>query len=106
MHMKDDFSKPGYLNLPIHVLSALSCVQPFVTPWTVACEAPLSMGFSGQKYRSGLPFPSPGDLPNPGIKPRSSELPDSLPSEPLGKPLHFSIYFSKMDKVNFIYKLF
>ena len=39
------------------------------TPWTVACQAPLSMGFSRQEYYSGLPFPSPGDLPNPGIKP-------------------------------------
>ena len=41
------------------------------TPWTVAHQAPLSMGFSRQEYRSGLPLPSPGDLPNPGIKPRS-----------------------------------
>ena len=41
----------------------------FVTPWTVARQAPLSMGFSRQEYWSGLPFPSPGDLPNPGIKP-------------------------------------
>ena len=41
------------------------------TPWTVACQAPLSMGFSRQEYWSGLPFPSPGDLPNPGIKPKS-----------------------------------
>ena len=40
----------------------------FATPWTVACQAPLSMGFSRQEYWSGLPFPSPGDLPNPGIK--------------------------------------
>ena len=39
------------------------------TPWTVACQAPLSVGFSRQEYCSGLPFPSPGDLPNPGIKP-------------------------------------
>ena len=39
-----------------------------MTPWTVACQAPLSMGLSRQKYWSGLPFPSPGDLPDPGIK--------------------------------------
>ena len=45
-----------------------------VTPWTVACQAPLSMGFSRQEYWSGLPFPSPGDLPDPGIKSRSPAL--------------------------------
>ena len=57
------------------------------TPWTVAYQAPLSMGFSRQKYWSGLPFPSPGDLPNPGIKPGSPALQaDALPSEPPGKP--------------------
>ena len=44
------------------------------TPWTVARQAPLSMGFPRQKYWSGLPFPPPGDLPNPGIKPRSYAL--------------------------------
>ena len=58
-----------------------------VTPWTAARQAPLSMGFSRQEYWSGLPCPSPGDLPNPGIKPRSHALQaDSLPSEPPGKP--------------------
>ena len=46
-------------------------VQLFATPWTVAHQAPLSMGFSRQEYWSGLPFPPPGDLPNPGIKPAS-----------------------------------
>ena len=52
------------------------------TPWTVACRAPLSMGFSRQEYWSGLPFPSSGDLPNPGIKPRSPALQtDSLLTE-------------------------
>ena len=56
-------------------------------PWTAACQAPLSMGFSRQEYWTGLPFPSPGDLPDPGIKPRSPILQaDSLLSEPLGKP--------------------
>ena len=59
----------------------------FATPWTVAYQTPWSMGFSRQEYWSGLPFPSPGDLPNPGIKPRSPALQtDPLPSEPLGKP--------------------
>ena len=46
----------------------------FVTQWTVACQAPLSMGFPRQEYWSGLPFPSPGDLPDPGIKPASAAL--------------------------------
>ena len=63
------------------------CVQLFATPLTVACQAPLSMGFSRQEYWSGLPFPSPGDLPNPGIAPWSPALQsDSLPSELPGKP--------------------
>ena len=57
-----------------------------MTPWTVADQALPSMGFSRQEYWSGLPFPSPGDLPNPGIEPRSPALQaDSLPSEPQGK---------------------
>ena len=65
-----------------------SVVSIFVTPWTVACQAPLSTGFSRQEYWSGLPFPSPGELPDPGIKPGFPALQaDSLPSEPSGKPL-------------------
>ena len=60
----------------------------FVTTWTVADQAPPSMGFSRQEYCNGLPFSSPGDLPNPGIKPKSPALQaDALPSEPPGKPL-------------------
>ena len=54
-------------------LVAKSCLT-LVTPWTVACQAPLSMGFSRQEYWSGLPFPSPGDLPDPGIEPASPAL--------------------------------
>ena len=54
-------------------LVARSCLTP-VTPRTVACQAPLSMGFSMQEYWSGLPFPSPRDLPNPGIEPGSPAL--------------------------------
>ena len=50
---------------------SLSCVRLFVTPWTIAPQAPLSMGFSRQEYWSGLPLPSPRDLPDPGIKARS-----------------------------------
>ena len=68
-------------------VKSLSHVQLFGTPWTVAHQAPLSMGFSRQEYWSGLPFPSPGDLPDPGIKPGSPALQaDSLPSEPPEKP--------------------
>ena len=55
-------------------VKSLSRVQLFVTPWTVAYQDPLSMGFSRQEYWSGLPFPSPGDLPDPGIEPRSPSL--------------------------------
>ena len=65
----------------------LSHVRLFATPWTAACQAPLSMGFSRQEYWSELPFPPPQDLPNPGIEPRSPALQaDALPSEPPGKP--------------------
>ena len=52
-------------------VKSLSHVQLFATPWTVAYQASLSMGFSRQEYWSGLPFPSPGDLPDPGIEPGS-----------------------------------
>ena len=66
----------------------LSRVRLFVIPWTVVYQASLSMGFSRQEYWSGLPFSSPGDLPDPGIEPRSSALQaDTLPSEPPGKPI-------------------
>ena len=64
----------------------LSRVRLFVTIWTVAYQAPPSMGFSRQEYWSGVPFPSPGDLPDPGIEPGSPALQaDALPSEPPGK---------------------
>ena len=65
----------------------LSRVRLFATPWTVACQSALSMGFSRQEYWRGLSFPSPGNLPNPGIEPRSPKLQaDALPSEPPEKP--------------------
>ena len=68
---------------------SLSGVRRFATPWTVAYQAPPSMGFPRQECCSGLPFPSPGDLPNPGIEPRSPALQaDVLPSEPPGKHMH------------------
>ena len=69
-------------------MKSLSHVQLFAAPWTVAHQAPPSMGFSRQEYWSGLPFPSPGDLPDPGIEPRSPALQvDALTSEPPGKPI-------------------
>ena len=69
------------------VCQLLSCVPLFATPQAVARQAPLSMEFSRHKYCSGLPFPSPGDRPNPGIEPKSPALQaDSLPSELPGKP--------------------
>ena len=55
-------------------VKSLSQVQLFATPWTAAYQAPPSMGFSMQEYWSGFPFPSPGDLPDPGIEPQSSTL--------------------------------
>ena len=74
-------------SLPLYVKS-LSRVQLCVTPWTISSQAPLAMGFPRQEYWSGLPFPPPGDLPHPGIKPRSAALQaDSLSSEPPGKLL-------------------
>ena len=69
-------------------MKSLSHVQLFATPWTVAYQAPLSMEFSRQEYGSGLPFPSPGDLPNPGIEPGCPALwADALPSEPPGNQI-------------------
>ena len=68
----------------------LRLVQHFVTPWTVACQAPLSMGFLRKEYWSGLPFPPPGDVPDPGIKPTSPVSPaltrGFFTTEPSGKP--------------------
>ena len=67
-------------------VKSLSHVQLFATPWTVAYQAPPSVGFSKQEYWSGLPFPSAGDLPNPRMEPGSPALQaDALPSESPGK---------------------
>ena len=84
-----------------------SCVLLFVTPWTVACQAPLSMGFPRQEYWDGLPFPSPEDLPNPGIKPTSPAL---VEADGKGQFLvgtmiqkyNFSVYFQR--KWNWVLK--
>ena len=71
----------------------LSRVRLFVTPWTVAYQAPPSMGFSRKEYWSGLSFPSPGDLPDRGIEPGCPAFQaDALTSEPPGKPIYMYIY--------------
>ena len=75
----------------------LSHIRLFAMPWTVACQAPLSMGFSQARILGGLPYPSPGDLPDPGIEPGSPALQvDFLPSEPPGNPS-----FSKGNEINY-----
>ena len=86
--------KPNiYLCLCVCVYMLLSCVQLFATPWTVAFQAPLSMEYcSGQEYWSGLPFPTPEDLPNPRIKPASLVSPafagGFFTAMPLGNPIY------------------
>ena len=85
----------------LYELKSLSRVRLFVTPWTVAHQAPPSMEFSSQEYWSGFPFPSPGDLPDPGIEPGSPTLQaEALPSEPPRNPwwLYESLCFMKLDK--------
>ena len=74
----------------VHMHATLSCVWLFATSWTVACQAPLSMGFPRLEYWGGLPFPTPGDLPDPGIEPTSLVSPAQAGrffiTMPLGKP--------------------
>ena len=88
------------------VLSHFSHVWRFATPWTVACQAPLSMGFSRQEYWNGLPCPPPGDLPNPGIKPVSPTSPALagrfFTPEPPGKQQvqSLSIYSDSHNRVS------
>ena len=73
-------------------VKSLNHVRLFATPWTIAYQAPLSVGFSRQEYWSGLPFPSPGGLPNPGIEPGYPTLQTgSLPSEPSGKLVYQTV---------------
>ena len=72
----------GVTEIKQHVFSCFSHVQLFVTPWIVACQAPLSMGISKQEYRSGLPCPLLADLPDPGVEPVFYALAGSLPLAP------------------------
>ena len=102
-HFLGQNSSPFALS-PWSEVKSLSRVRLFATPWTIAYQAPLSVGFSRQEYWSGLPFPSPGDLPYPGIKPRSPALwADALSSKPPGKPiltwLMFSCWFKFTNKM-------
>ena len=96
--------KPLFCQFPVCMLSR---IQLFATLWTVVCQAPLSMEFSRQEYWSGLLCPSPGDLPNTGIKTQSPALQvDFLPAELPGKPilgLHLINY--KLLRNNIFYKL-
>ena len=88
--MARDFPGSPMVKNPVSsagVLSHFSHVQLFATPWTVARQAPLSVGFSKQAYWSAEPFPSSGNVLDPGIKPRFPALQaDSLLSKPPGKP--------------------
>ena len=79
-------------------VKSLSLVRLFVTTWTIAHQAPPAMGFSRQQYWSGLPFPSPRDLPDPGIEPGSPTLQvDTLPSEPPG--IYFLNRFTQIQSI-------
>ena len=80
----------------------LSRVRLFVIAWTVVYQASLSRRFSRQEYWSELPFPSPGDLPDPGVEPRYPALQaDALPSEPPGKGLGYALLSTKHIMINF-----
>ena len=84
-------------------MKSLSHVRLFVTPWTVAYRAPPSMGFSRQEYWSELPFPSPRDLPGPGIEPRSPAFQAaSLPAELQGKPVRTLILLWELRPLDLI----
>ena len=89
LHWQSDSLPLGLLGRPRFIsnshLKLLGCVQLLATPWTVAHQAPLSMGFSRQEYWSGLPFPSPGDLPDTGIEPRSPTLQEGAYSHLINK---------------------
>ena len=87
------FRKRMYMWMCVHVLSHFSSIWLFVTLWTAARQAPLSMGFSRQEYWSGLPYPPQGDLPDPGIELMSPATPvlqmDSLPLSHQGRLLTY-----------------
>ena len=82
---------------------SLSHVRLFVAPWTVACQAPLSIGFSRQEYWSGLPCPPPGELPDPGIEPTTltslALAGKFFTTTPPGKPVVGGTYCLEMDEL-------
>ena len=90
-----------YIHVCLCVPSLFSCIRLFATLWTVACQALLSMGFPRQEYWNGLPFPPPGDLPDPGMEPTSPASPSPalagsfFTTEPLGKHTHTHIHTGK-----------
>ena len=88
---------------PSYYVKLLSRVWFSATPWTVAHQDPPSMGFSRQEYWSGLPFPSPGDLPGLGTEPRSPTLQaDTVPSEPPGKPQEKELKWSEVKSLSHV----
>ena len=91
-----------YRYLSTCVFSCFSCVRLFATPWTVAFQAPLSMGFSKQEHCSGLLCPPPGNLPDPGIEPMSPALQaDSLPLSHSGNPdIYLILIKTHIDREN------
>ena len=116
MYCRNSFTMYTLSNHAIHhelvqcyIVKSLSRVRLFVTPWTVAYQAPPSMGFSRQEYWSGLPFPSPGNLPDLGIEPGSPALQaDALTSAPPGIGIpHFPVlHFAALCRYCFFfYKL-
>ena len=101
-YIKAVYFHPAYLTYIQSEVKSLSRVRLFSTPWTVAYQAPPSMGFSRQESWNGLPFPSLGDLPHPGIKPRSPVLQaDSSPSEPpyYMQKVHLKIYMELLVSI-------
>ena len=95
-HINDPLSCPINAWYVYSALSGSVMSDPFVTPWTVALQAPLSMEFSRQEYWSGFPFPSPGDLPDPGIELTSLVSPALaarfFTTVPPGKNNHYSLW--------------
>ena len=89
-----------------YMLSHTAVSNIFATPWTVTCQAPLSMGIPGQEYWSGLPFHSPGYFPNPGVEPMTIPLTDGFfTTEPPGKSctIHIHVYLLYQNTDTFKY---
>ena len=92
LHLVSDIKGKSFSLSPLNITLNIMMCPTLATPWTVACQAPLSMGFSRQEYWSGLPFPFPGDLPDPRIERGSPALQaDTLPTELQGKPSNITL---------------